>query len=279
MDTAALPQLLRPSAISGLVRLRARLRDEPSLPIDTVCRMLAATYDGAGLDLENACILHELLAPEIIDRQALYRHVIRLVAIQASPPWCALLRSGRDALSAADPDVFVCFQRTGVFDPHPAPLIVEWWDELASLAYTDLDIGRVARGRQAERLSLEYERRRLALHPGAPEVTWKSLDSNAAGYDIQSWDRLEQRWVPKYIEVKGSEWDPLRLHLTRHEWNTAARHGAMYTFQVWDLARSRMTEVSVEQMAAHIPTDNGKGAWEEAIVELPNVAFPHTLSH
>jgi hypothetical protein len=36
-----------------------------------------------------------------------------------------------------------------------------------------------------------------------------------------------------------------------------------------------MAEVSVEQMAFHIPTDNGRGAWEEAIVQLPEIAFVH----
>lgn len=273
MDTPALAKLLRPSAISGLVRLRGRLREEPDLPIDTACKMLAATYDGAGLDLPSACVLHDLVEPEIVDRQALYRHVIRLVAVKASPTWCALLRTGRDALRAGDPDVLVCFQRAGAFDPQPSPSIVAWWDDLASLAYADRDRDRIATGRQAERLSLDYERRRLARHTGAPEPIWKSLDSNAAGYDIQSWNLLEDRWIPKYIEVKGSKWDPPGLHLTRHEWNTAVRHGPTHIFQVWELARCRMAEVSVDEMAAHIPMDNGAGEWEEVIVSLPGISF------
>ncbi|MEQ7328395.1 DUF3883 domain-containing protein [Xanthomonas campestris pv. campestris] len=239
------------------------------MSIETVCKMLTATYDGAGLDLPSACVLHDLVEPEIVDRQALYRHVIRVIAVKASPSWCALLRTGRDALRAGDPDVLVCFQRAGAFDPEPSPSIVEWWDDLASSAYADLNMDLIATGRQAERLSLDYERRRLALYAGAPEPIWKSLDSNAAGYDIQSWDLHGDHWAPKYIEVKGSKSDMPRLHLTRHEWNTAVRHGATHMFQVWELTRCRMAEISVDEMAAHIPTDNGAGAWKEVVVTLP----------
>jgi len=278
MDARTLAQLLRPSAISGLVRLRARLLDEPGLPMETACKILAATYDGAGMDIQSACALHGLIAPEIVERRELYRQVIRLVAVHASPPWCALLRTGREALYVADPDVLTCFQRAGAFDPIPSPQILEWWDELASLAYADVDIDRMVLGRRAERLSLQYEQYRLSEHLNAPEVIWKSLDSNAAGYDLQSWDSSEGCWSPKYIEVKGTMRSPPCLHMTRHEWNTAIRHHAAYSFQIWDLGRSRMAEVSVEQMALHVPTDNGQGTWDEATIYLPEVAFVHVLN-
>ena len=273
MEPGALPQLLRPSAISGLVRLRARLQDEPDMPIETLCRKLTATYDGAGLDVEGACALHRLVSREVVDRQELYRHVIRMVAAQTSPTWGALLRAGRDALLVADPDVVTCFQRAGAFDSFPTPNVTEWWDELAGLAYMNADISRMAVGRRAERLSMEYEQRRLAKHENAPRVVWKSLDSNAAGYDIQSWRLLDGRWVPAYIEVKGTQQEPPRIFVTKNEWSVAVRHGSAYSFHVWDVARSKMAEVSVAQMAAWVPADTDVGAWEEASLRLPHLVW------
>src|SRR5579859_2126528 len=101
---AEAPPLLRPSAISGLVRLRARLRETPELSIHEACKLLAATYDGAGLNLNHARVLHDLIAPEIVDRQMLYQHAIRMVVTKTAPSWSVLLRSGREALLSVDAD-------------------------------------------------------------------------------------------------------------------------------------------------------------------------------
>jgi hypothetical protein len=264
---------LKPSAISGLVRLRARLQEDATLSVDKACKLLAATYDGAGLDLEGAVQLHELVEPNIIDRQVLYRQVIGLTARTASPTWLSLLCSGREAVRALDSDVATCFERAGAFDPIPDTCVIDWWDELASLGYADDDLAKMSSGREAERLSLRHEKALLADAPDAPEVIWKSLDSNSAGYDIQSWQLLEGRWIPKYIEVKGSKRSPLSLFLTRNEWNTAVRHGQAYAFHVWDTLRLRLTEVSVEQMAVHVPTDSGNGKWEQVRIQLDEAAF------
>lgn len=264
---------LKPSAISGLVRLRARLRDDPAMSVDKACKLLEATYDGAGLDLEGAMQLHELIEPTLIDRQVLYRQVIGLTARTAAPTWLPLLCSGREAIRAVDTDVATCFERAGAFDPIPDQCVIDWWDELASLGYADDDLAKMSSGREAERLSLRHEQERLANVPDAPEVVWKSLDSNVAGYDIQSWQLLGGSWSPRYIEVKGSKRSPPILFLTRNEWNTAVRHGEAYAFHVWDLHHLRLAEVSVEHMATHVPTDSGNGKWEQVRVQLDEVAF------
>ncbi|KAF1728055.1 hypothetical protein CSC76_07505 [Pseudoxanthomonas mexicana] len=243
------------------------------MSVDKACKLLEATYDGAGLDLEGAMQLHELIEPTLIDRQVLYRQVIGLTARTAAPTWLPLLCSGREAIRAVDTDVATCFERAGAFDPIPDQCVIDWWDELASLGYADDDLAKMSSGREAERLSLRHEQERLANVPDAPEVVWKSLDSNVAGYDIQSWQLLGGSWSPRYIEVKGSKRSPPILFLTRNEWNTAVRHGEAYAFHVWDLHHLRLAEVSVEHMATHVPTDSGNGKWEQVRVQLDEVAF------
>jgi len=166
----------------------------------------------------------------------------------------------------------MCFQRAGAFEATPSAAVTQWWDELAALAYANTDAGRIAIGRQAERLSLDYERACLAGSCDAPALIWKALDTNAAGYDIQSWWRpFGGDWSPKYIEVKGSQRDPPTLFLTRHEWSTAIRLAGSYVFQVWDLTSGRMAELSVAQMSSHVPSDNGQGLWQEAKVQLDGI--------
>ena len=261
--------MLRPSAVSGLVRLRRRLTEAPHLTPEEARKLLLASYNSAGLDFESAIRLHEVLPVNISEPRAIFQATITLVAGRCSPPWTALLRRGRGALEVLDPDTVACFDRAGAFAQIPDADVLRWWDELASQAYADRDLARCAIGREAERRSLVYERRRLQELPDAPAPVWKALDNNLVGYDIQSWLEGPNALLPKLVEVKGSTRMPMTFHVSRNEWETAVRNPLTYFFQVWHLDTDQMVELSVCAVRAHMPLDQGRGQWQEALVELP----------
>lgn len=262
--------LLRPSAISGLVRLRRRLAEAPHLTSDEARKLLLASYDNSGLDLESAIFLHEAVPLGINKQRDIFQATIKFIVGRASPPWTALLRRGRDALKSLDPDIVACFDRAGAFVQIPETDVLLWWDELATQAYADRDLDICALGREAERRSLNYERQRIQEFPGAPAPVWKALDNNLVGYDIQSSMYAAEALVPKLIEVKGSTRMPMTFYVTRNEWETAVRNPQTYFFQVWHLGTDQMTELSVSDVESHMPLDQGCGQWRETLVELPS---------
>ena len=260
----------RPSAISGLIRLRRELRNFPTKPPEDICRLLSATYANAGVDFEAALQLHEIM-PSLPDSMPeAFRCVISQLVLVTNPSWLGLIRRGRDALfSVVGVDVRTCFDRAGALEPIPDSSVVKWLDSLVSMAYAQNDAKLLALGREAECLSYEFERKRLAEYSAAPAIEWVALNDNTAGFDIKSTTLKDGVFVPRLIEVKSSQRQPPRIILTRHEWEVACRMGDTYMFHVWHLPSRSMTELAFREMLTHIPMDQGKGTWETVQVELP----------
>jgi hypothetical protein len=261
--------LFRPSAISGLIRLRRELANFPNKSPGEVCRLLSATYANAGVDFEAAVQLHEVMPALPEGTPEAFQCVISELVLSSAPSWLGLLRRGRDALfSVVGADVRTCFERAGALEPIPESSVVKWLDSLVSLAYAQNDAKLLAFGREAEYLSYEFERNRLAEHAAAPEVEWVALNDNSAGFDLRSASLKDGVFVPRLIEVKSSQKDPPRIIITRHEWDVACRIGDAYVFHVWHLASRLMREVPFQEMSVHVPLDQGRGTWESVQIEI-----------
>lgn len=259
---------LRPSAVEGW---RAVTRQLAAVPHESVARAVArlkASYATAGLDYAEAHAILEAVGPAkesaIASYQALIEHEAML-----RPAWLSVLPSGRrslrDALSA---DAGECFRRAGAFDDQPAVDVVAFLDRLANLARASANLPLVESGRHAERLSFELERARCAEIPGAPAVEWVALDDNSAGYDILSFRQIDGRPVPKLVEVKSCRGHPLRLLITRNEWDTACRHQEAYVVHFWDVNAERLHELSWGDLQPHMPIDQGDARWDSATLSL-----------
>jgi hypothetical protein len=77
---------------------------------------------------------------------------------------------------------------------------------------------------------------------------------------------------PLRIEVKTSNSTPdvSMLHISRNEW-AFARVSDNYVFHPWSLLPPpKLVEVSFQQIAKHIPTNQGSGDWES--VEITYIA-------
>jgi Domain of unknown function (DUF3883) len=267
-DVAA---LLKPSAVGGLALLRARARAYPDQSWAFVLKVVAASYEGQAFDLDAADRLHQSVPSHLIDRADIFRGAIRAVA-ETLPPWLEVLCDGREALYDLDPSLVACFERAGAMAPVPDETVIRWWNALIELAYMHRESGNLQVGRKAERLSLERERRLLS-GSSHPDIFWTALDTNTAGYDIHSWERSHDEWLPKLIEVKAISRLRSPIYLTRHEWETAKRMSSAYRFQIWDLQSERIAELSGEQMSSHVPEDRGLGKWNELKITLPSEIF------
>lgn len=148
-----------------------------------------------------------------------------------------------------------------------SPDVVEFWDALAARA-RGLQVDRLTEiGREGERLTMEHERKRTQRDP-----KWIALDNNADGYDVLSVvDVDDPRRLS--IEVKTTTMSEGGVfHITANEWRRAIAT-EMHAFHLWKIRKDSalLKVITVDQMAQHMPSDQGEGLWES--VAVPFSAF------
>lgn len=272
MTIPSIERVFALSAFEGVRLIRIYAAKQPKTPLDELLKIIdRVEADAHNLDLEASAYLHGLVEVECpLDGDGFYQACISAVVTKHQPAWCKAMRQGRmrflDSLDTNDKDVFVA---AGLARHPPSLGLVNWWDTVTGFARLITDIEKLAQGRRAEQLSMDYETKRLiGLGIGLmPE--WKGLDDNFAGYDVLSYDLGEFGPISRLIEVKSTITSPLRFILTRHEWDEALKFGSAYHFHVWDLGKLPpvLYERTAAQVAPHIPQDNEKGKWKSA--EIP----------
>lgn len=229
---------------------------------------LKAGYASAGLDYTEAQVILGAVGPAKESARASYQMLIENES-KLRPAWLSALPRGRRALrDALTADAADCFRRAGAFDDQPPVEVVTFLDRLANLARAQANMPLVESGRHAERLSFEHELARCADMPGTPVVEWVALDDNTTGYDILSSRLVDGRASPRLVEVKSCRGRPLRLIITRNEWDTACRHPEAYVVHFWDLSAKRLHELSWGELQPHMPIDQGDARWDSATLSL-----------
>ena len=211
-------------------------------------------YD-AGLNLEQQISL-DASAP----LENFFTAAIESIITSRSPFWARLAPAGRShVLQAIGVNGTQCLRAAGLLDT--GARATEWWDALAATTRSERDARLLAQGRDGERLSLAFEADRLQREHIQREPVWVAIDDNTVGYDILSYAVHDGREINRLIEVKTTTANPPRLILSRNEWKTASQYGSAFQFHLWNLKTKSLTIYSVEQVGAHIPTDNGFGKW------------------
>jgi len=202
------------------------------------------------------------------DPRAAIRSLLAAYIDIAQPVWVQTASAGRrELLSHAPPGVQQVFAESGMAYGYDDD-IVAWWDSLATCARRVRDDALTEIGWQGERRSLEFERNRTGRDP-----KWTAVESNLEGYDILSTLSADDA-RRLTIEVKTSQQPPgsAWFFLSRNEWEhaVAALHHA---FHLWTLNGDspRLAVLSVDDVAPHLPTDCGGGAWQT--VRVPFRAF------
>ena len=199
--------------------------------------------------------------------EAAMRRVVLDYADLAAPDWVQNATYGRSrVLSFCPGGIHQILVEAGVASGADDE-VVAFWDDLAALARGRHDDKLLEIGRHGERLSLQHELNRT----GRP-AKWSAIDSNQDGFDILSIIDTDTP-SPLSIEVKATTVNGGDLFLTRNEWEQAEDSSA-HVFHLWRLnARPspQLTVVSVAQMRAHLPGDQGAGEWR--LVHVPFAAF------
>jgi hypothetical protein len=228
--------------------------------------------DLASLDYEGATRLADRHGWEVfsaeLDDPAAVRATLTALMVVTDPDWSRQADRGRErALNGLDDDAVQCFRLGGLLDV--TEQAIEWWLGAARWRRARRDERKRAAGLDAERRSLELEKRRL--DGTGLTVSWVAVEDSTAGYDIQTWREANDHvfdkptsdgrlWRRHYVEVKsalaGEE-----VFITRGEWDFAAAHSESWTLQVWRKVDTP-SEIPVDRLAPHVPVDNGRGRWE-----------------
>jgi hypothetical protein len=174
----------------------------------------------------------------------------------AKPTWSSLIPRGRrETLAFLPADARQCFNEAGLSNSYDEE-VVAFWDRAANLSRGRTNDILLEIGREGERLSIAFETNRTGKVP-----QWAAIDSNAAGYDLLSVVSSDDP-SPLKIEVKAiKRADDRAFFLTRNEWNCAIGYGR-YVLHLWLLGECSTPFVrSPDELAEHVPTDNGVGTW------------------
>jgi hypothetical protein len=175
------------------------------------------------------------------------------------PSWVQNASFGRSrVVSFAGSQIAQVFAEAGLADG-TNDSIVAFWDALAARARGQRDDKLTEIGRIGERLTIEFETRRTGRPPA-----WTAIDNNADGYDVLSVvDASDFKRLT--IEVKTSTQGTSGFAmLTRNEWDMAIDSDA-HVFHLWNLrdrSQPQLAVISNESMLAHMPVDQGRGAWD-----------------
>lgn len=228
------------------------------------------TAAGSGFDFEAAAELHASVPKEAptADASAFYQHCIEAAIFAHRPIWARTIPYGRKSfVQKLGSDEAQCFEAAGLMQSIPCDAVVKWWDRVAGRTRLDGDQEKLARAREAEKLSLEYEAQRLkGLGIDATPV-WMAIEDNWAGYDILSYDAGASGPVSRVLEVKSTTASPLRFFVTRNEWQKCQQMGTAYHFHIWDMKTCNLFEKTGADVKPHIPADSGSGRWTN--VEIP----------
>jgi hypothetical protein len=254
------------SAFNGLLAIRRYSREHPGIELpDVITALKHVSADDAYHDYEAAALLHEWVSADqpTDDIPVLFRDTVTVLVRQLNPWWLRMFPLGRERVrSALSTNEAQCFDAAGLLSPTPTAQILQWWDALTRGVRSDEDSKRLAQGRVAEQLTIDYETRRLSELGIPNRPRWISLDDNTAGYDVHSYDKGPVEPIAKLIEVKSCSRGVAEIFLTRNEWETAIERAPHYRFHVWMLPEERLIELTPSDIEVHIPPDRGNGRWQ-----------------
>jgi hypothetical protein len=274
---------LSPGAATGCFNLLRMIRDH-GLPLAQVCSQLPKFSSFRNEDLlefsmrmqwvkarEDGIAALSTRGESLIEVPSVFLKLRRALTDYVEvekPQWTALVLDGRARFMAFAPVEF----RQTVSEAYLAEGyeddVIAFWDLLAGIARGQRGATLSQIGRRGERLTLQYEKLRTGRDPA-----WRAIESNSDGYDVMSVVASDDP-ARMPIEVKAStQGMDGTAHLTRNEWDQTElmRH---HTLHFWDLSvntRPMLAAVARVEIAAHVPTDTGRGKWME--VEIPFAAF------
>ena len=273
MNVSAAQRHFTMSTLSATIAIRQYLSKHPGVDVASAATSLRRLdVDVAADDFESGVELHLILPKDITFKNPTkdLQEVLAALIDYHKPWWVKAFPYGRTRVrDMLGPEEMQCFRAAGLFHEPIPQEVVSWWDQIAQTVRARINESLLGQGREAELLSLDYERHRLTSLGIGRQPIWIAIEDNGAGYDTLSFDSGVIEPVSRLIEVKSSTQQPPMIILTRSEWEAAVQYGESYIFHVWTLPSKRLIEITVAEIARHIPHDQGHGLWNK--VEIPIV--------
>ena len=184
--------------------------------------------------------------------------------------WISLIPRGRkECIPYLPPDVLASIKNAGLLLNPVTDDIVLWWDQQAQSIRKEEYLAMLDIGRIGEKLTIEYERRRTSSIPA-----WKSIESNIAGYDVLSIsEKGSTIRLPIEVKTSGKPMEIADAYITRHEWDVAIE-STNYLFHFWQINgnEKKLAILEVSEILPNIPSDLGKGAWQNVTIPFHSFA-------
>ncbi len=270
MKNADIDQCLTMSAFwayHAMSEFSERYPDENIDHIVTLCRSsLSSKYS---LDYTGGKILYQALGRAETEKSPTdcLESLVRRVLLEYTPWWIRNFVYGTNRVKEAlTPDQAQCLQAAGLFNEPPDLSVIALIDELSAISRKQEDMEKMIRARKAEEMSIAYETDRLASMGLDKRPEWVSLRDNRLGYDILSYDLVNERVIRKLIEVKSASSN--YIFITRNEWRNAESARSKFFFQVWLHPELSLREFSVDEIEPNIPSEKGNGIWQSVRVDI-----------
>lgn len=196
------------------------------------------------------------------ERKAELRHAIFEMAKIDKPYWARTAVYGRQrALRLINDDQAQCLRDAGLIETSLEGETRFWWERLAREFRLLQEETQRRIGSEAENLTLEYEKKRLAMLGIDQEPYLVSIEDETLGYDVHSFTVSNERVLPYYIEVKGTTATEPRFFLSRNEWTACLNLHPNYALYIWDVNAKALLILTRDTIQDHIPTDRGSGVW------------------
>lgn len=269
------PGIFSASAFNALIAIR-RYMNEHQVDASEACSSLVSlSPDFASSNRTKALSLHARLPIGLafVDAVADRQLCLEILIEEERPWWRKLFPSGRGIVrTALTDDEQQVFADAGLFDMPPSGSTLGWWYRIQAIVRAEQDTTQSVQGGDAELRTLAFERDRLAKLGLALEPELVGFENNGLGYDVKSYDPGEAEPVARLIEVKSSTSSPPRMFIPRREWDAALQYGASFFFYLWHGKQAeKLTILTAEQVAAHMPADQGDGEWQDVEVTFASL--------
>lgn len=196
------------------------------------------------------------------NRRAELRYAILEIAKADQPFWAHAAIYGRQkALRCVNADQAQCLKDAGLAENPMDDESRVWWTRLSNEFRLLQESEQRTIGSDAEYLSLEYEKSRLAKLGIEKAPYLISHEDQTVGYDLQSYTILDGKIVSHFVEVKGTTSSEPRFFLSRNEWSACLKLSPHYVVHVWNMTDRTLTVFTRQTLEAHVPVDQGTGTW------------------
>lgn len=295
--------------ITALSRTIQWLAKNPDLPAETIARHLVQNKSILNLQLANDAqrLAHSLgitaeqdgkislsrkgekFLSETEDRSGVLlrrRLLLQLIlSLRRDLMWMAF--AGREELREKDLNLAQTLEELGLLRRVLPQDATVFWDELRN-AGKHLDHAMLKKiGDDAEALSMEFERARLA-QKGFPnlsqKISWVSRESDLHGYDILSFrgegSNPNERVQIEVKKLSSRSDGSLYFYFSRNEDQQLRAHGDSYYLHLWRNLSAESDKpliVPGHEIAPRVPEDNPLGgSWSSCTIDVPLTMFSST---